>query len=89
MDQCPAHVTQFELQDMGIDKTFDQWTLSKRELLNPDSLGHLRSILNWFHSMKPSGRQVILPKSSQETALNVSVHLWRNTVLPRVDKCLL
>ena len=39
MDQCPAHVTQFELQDMGIDKTFDQWTLSKRELLNPDSLG--------------------------------------------------
>lgn len=34
-----AHVTQFELQDMGIDKTFDQWTLSKRELLNPDSLG--------------------------------------------------
>lgn len=33
-----AHVTQFELQDMGIDKTFDQWTLSKRELLNPDSL---------------------------------------------------
>ncbi|WP_432208601.1 PepSY domain-containing protein [Acinetobacter variabilis] len=34
-----THVTQFELQDMGIDKTFDQWTLSKRELLNPDSLG--------------------------------------------------
>lgn len=34
-----AHVTQFELQDIGIDKTFDQWTLSKRELLNPDSLG--------------------------------------------------
>ncbi|MCU4312702.1 sulfite reductase flavoprotein subunit alpha [Acinetobacter variabilis] len=34
-----AHVTQFELQDMGINKTFDQWTLSKRELLNPDSLG--------------------------------------------------
>ncbi|WP_312332381.1 sulfite reductase flavoprotein subunit alpha [Acinetobacter variabilis] len=34
-----AHVTQFELQDMGIAKTFDQWTLSKRELLNPDSLG--------------------------------------------------
>lgn len=34
-----AHVTQFELQDMGIDKIFDQWTLSKRELLNPDSLG--------------------------------------------------
>lgn len=34
-----AHVTQLELQDMGIDKIFDQWTLSKRELLNPDSLG--------------------------------------------------
>jgi sulfite reductase (NADPH) flavoprotein alpha-component len=34
-----AQVTHLELQAMSIDKTFDQWTLSKRELLNPGSLG--------------------------------------------------
>ncbi|WP_455597832.1 PepSY domain-containing protein [Acinetobacter pecorum] len=34
-----ARVTRLELQAMNIDKTFDQWILSKRELLNPGSLG--------------------------------------------------
>ncbi len=34
-----AQATQLELNTMHIDKTFDQWTLSKRELLNPNSLG--------------------------------------------------
>ncbi|MGE8538848.1 MAG: PepSY domain-containing protein, partial [Acinetobacter sp.] len=34
-----AQVTRLELQAMGIDKTFDQWTLTKREVLNPGSLG--------------------------------------------------
>lgn len=34
-----ATATQLELQTMQIDKTFDAWTLTKRELLNPNSLG--------------------------------------------------
>ncbi|NNP67791.1 sulfite reductase flavoprotein subunit alpha [Acinetobacter sp. Ac_5812] len=32
-------VTQHELHAMNIEKVFDQWTLSERSLLNPDSLG--------------------------------------------------
>jgi len=32
-------VTQHELHAMNIEKVFDQWTLSERTLLNPDSLG--------------------------------------------------
>lgn len=31
--------TKLDLQTMSIDKVFDQWHLSKRELLNPESLG--------------------------------------------------
>ncbi|WP_312051435.1 sulfite reductase flavoprotein subunit alpha [Acinetobacter schindleri] len=34
-----AQSTQLELQAMDIDKTFDDWTLVKREVLNPGSLG--------------------------------------------------
>ncbi|MFV5491666.1 sulfite reductase flavoprotein subunit alpha [Acinetobacter sp. ASP199] len=34
-----AQATQLELQAMDIDKTFDHWTLVKREVLNPGSLG--------------------------------------------------
>jgi len=34
-----AQSTQLELQAMDIDKTFDDWTLVKREVLNPSSLG--------------------------------------------------
>ncbi|TCB50434.1 hypothetical protein E0H80_09050 [Acinetobacter sp. ANC 4779] len=34
-----AKVTKLELQTMNIEKTFDSWTLSKRDLLNPNSLG--------------------------------------------------
>lgn len=34
-----AQVTRLELQAMSIDKTFDHWSLSKREVLNPGSLG--------------------------------------------------
>ncbi|OTG73793.1 hypothetical protein B9T26_08550 [Acinetobacter sp. ANC 4169] len=34
-----AKVTQLELQAMNIEKTFDSWTLTKRDLLNPNSLG--------------------------------------------------
>ncbi|WP_347453010.1 sulfite reductase flavoprotein subunit alpha [Acinetobacter thermotolerans] len=34
-----ADVTHLDLQGMGIEKTFDQWTLVKRGLLNPGSQG--------------------------------------------------
>ena len=34
-----AKVSKLDLQAMHIDKTFDSWTLIKRELLNPASLG--------------------------------------------------
>lgn len=34
-----AQSTQLELQAMDIDKTFDHWTLVKREVLNPGSQG--------------------------------------------------
>lgn len=34
-----AKVTQLELQAMNIEKTFDRWTLTQRDLLNPNSLG--------------------------------------------------
>ncbi|CAM4076522.1 PepSY domain-containing protein [Acinetobacter pragensis] len=34
-----AKVTQLDLQAMTIEKTFDQWTLQRRILLNPNSLG--------------------------------------------------
>ncbi|MGE8561497.1 MAG: PepSY domain-containing protein [Acinetobacter sp.] len=34
-----AQVTKLELQAMDIEKTFDSWTLEKRDLLNPNSLG--------------------------------------------------
>lgn len=34
-----AQATRLDLQGMSIDKTFDSWTLVKREVLNPDSLG--------------------------------------------------
>ena len=34
-----AKVTQLDLQAMTLDKTFDPWTLIKREILNPNSLG--------------------------------------------------
>lgn len=34
-----AKVTQLELQAMNIEKTFDSWTLTQRDVLNPDSLG--------------------------------------------------
>ncbi|RZJ23864.1 MAG: hypothetical protein EON51_00340 [Acinetobacter sp.] len=34
-----ANVTQLELQAMNIEKTFDSWTLTQRDLLNPNSLG--------------------------------------------------
>ncbi|WP_333822221.1 sulfite reductase flavoprotein subunit alpha [Acinetobacter schindleri] len=34
-----AQSTQLELQAMDIDKIFDDWTLVKREVLNPGSLG--------------------------------------------------
>ncbi|MDD2946335.1 MAG: sulfite reductase flavoprotein subunit alpha [Acinetobacter sp.] len=34
-----AKVTQLELQTMNIEKTFDCWTLTQRDLLNPNSLG--------------------------------------------------
>lgn len=38
-NQALATVTQLNLSAMSIDKTFDQWQLLQRELLNPDSLG--------------------------------------------------
>jgi len=34
-----AKVTKLELQAMNIEKTFDTWTLTKRDVLNPNSLG--------------------------------------------------
>jgi sulfite reductase (NADPH) flavoprotein alpha-component len=34
-----AKVTQLDLQAMTLDKTFDTWTLSKRDVLNPNSVG--------------------------------------------------
>lgn len=34
-----AQVTQLELLDMSIDKVFDTWQLTHRDLLNPQSLG--------------------------------------------------
>ncbi|WP_410968866.1 hypothetical protein, partial [Salmonella sp. SAL4444] len=34
-----ASATKLELQAMNIDKTFDQWTLAQREVLNPNSVG--------------------------------------------------
>ncbi len=34
-----AKVTQLELQAMNIEKNFDRWTLTQRDLLNPNSLG--------------------------------------------------
>ncbi|MFH7764805.1 PepSY domain-containing protein [Acinetobacter sp. BSP-28] len=34
-----AKVTQLELQAMNIKKTFDRWTLTQRDLLNPNSVG--------------------------------------------------
>lgn len=34
-----AQATQLDLQEMKIEKTFDSWTLSQRDLLNPNSLG--------------------------------------------------
>jgi len=34
-----AKATKLDLQTMSIDKVFDQWRLTKRELLNPNSLG--------------------------------------------------
>ena len=34
-----AQTTQLDLKSMSIEKTFDQWKLAKRELLNPDSMG--------------------------------------------------
>jgi len=34
-----AKVTKLELQTMNIEKTFDTWTLTKRDVLNPNSLG--------------------------------------------------
>ncbi|WP_407307289.1 PepSY domain-containing protein [Acinetobacter sp.] len=34
-----AKVTKLDLQAMNIEKTFDTWTLTKRDLLNPNSLG--------------------------------------------------
>ena len=34
-----AKATQLELQAMTIEKTFDSWTLTKRNILNPESLG--------------------------------------------------
>jgi sulfite reductase (NADPH) flavoprotein alpha-component len=34
-----AQATHLELQAKNLDKTFDTWTLSKRTLLNPESLG--------------------------------------------------
>ena len=34
-----AQISKLELNDMSIQKVFDTWTLKKRELLNPNSLG--------------------------------------------------
>lgn len=34
-----AQATQLELKSLQVEQHFDQWTLSKRELLNPGSLG--------------------------------------------------
>lgn len=34
-----AQATHLELKGMSIEKTFDQWKLTKRELLNPNSMG--------------------------------------------------
>lgn len=34
-----VQATKLDLQTMSIDKVFDQWHLSKRELINPESLG--------------------------------------------------
>lgn len=38
-NEALAKVTKLELQTMSIEKTFDEWRLIKRELLNPNSLG--------------------------------------------------
>lgn len=38
-NQALSVVTQHELHAMNIEKTFDQWTLSQRNVLNPNSLG--------------------------------------------------
>ena len=38
-NQALSAVTQHELHAMNIEKVFDQWTLSKRHVLNPNSLG--------------------------------------------------
>ncbi|OTG83817.1 PepSY domain-containing protein [Acinetobacter sp. ANC 4648] len=38
-NQALAKATKLELQAMSIEKTFDQWQLLNRELLNPNSLG--------------------------------------------------
>lgn len=38
-NQALSIVTQHELHAMNIEKVFDQWTLSERYALNPDSLG--------------------------------------------------
>ncbi len=38
-NEALAKVTKLDLQTMAIKKTFDEWRLNKRELLNPNSLG--------------------------------------------------
>ena len=38
-NEALAKATNLSLNSMHIDKTFDQWRLTKRELLNPNSLG--------------------------------------------------
>ncbi|EXB46517.1 flavodoxin family protein [Acinetobacter baumannii 146457] len=38
-NQALSVVTQYELHAMNIEKVFDQWTLSARTLLNPNSVG--------------------------------------------------
>lgn len=39
-NQALSVVTQHELHAMNIEKVFDQWTLTERKLLNPNSLGN-------------------------------------------------
>ena len=38
-NQALSEVTQHELHAMNIEKVFDQWTLTERSVLNPNSLG--------------------------------------------------
>ena len=91
-NEALSQITQHQLHEMNIERVFDQWTLTKRHLLNPNSLGqaayHLE--LTSFNDMTWHAGDIaeIQPANSQTDIQNFlrQHHIAPQSVVPHLNQ---